>query len=155
MDRLTYDFCIGENHCWEVHGADNNICADVCKDQGDKGCEDCPIRKAIDRLAAYEDAMPIERAQELAQAEKDGRMVILPCRVWDVIYHVFDSCNLTGDCGTKMKCRGCEYRDIGIEISRFSISLLDSFGRLIPEYFLTRKEAEAALEKREVDNEAD
>lgn len=31
-----------------------------------------------DRLAAYEDAMPLERAQELAQAEKDGRLVVLP-----------------------------------------------------------------------------
>jgi len=30
------------------------------------------------KLAAYEDAMPIERAQELAQAEKDGRLVVLP-----------------------------------------------------------------------------
>ena len=32
----------------------------------------------IDRLAAYEDAMPLDRAQELAQAEKDGRLVVLP-----------------------------------------------------------------------------
>lgn len=31
----------------------------------------------VDRLAAYEDAMSLERAQELAQAEKDGRLVIL------------------------------------------------------------------------------
>lgn len=30
------------------------------------------------KLAAYEDAMPLERAQELAQAEKDGRLVVLP-----------------------------------------------------------------------------
>ena len=36
------------------------------------------LDKAIDRLAAYEDAMPLDRAQELAQAEKDGRLVVLP-----------------------------------------------------------------------------
>ena len=32
----------------------------------------------LNRLAAYEDAMPLERAQELSQAEKDGRLVVLP-----------------------------------------------------------------------------
>jgi len=32
---------------------------------------------AIARLAAYEDAMSLERAQELARAEKDGRLVML------------------------------------------------------------------------------
>lgn len=35
---------------------------------------------AIIRLAAYEDAMPLERAQELAHAEKDGRLVVMPCK---------------------------------------------------------------------------
>ena len=32
----------------------------------------------VQRLATYEDAMLLERAQELAQAEKDGRLVVLP-----------------------------------------------------------------------------
>lgn len=35
------------------------------------------LTEALNRLAAYEDAMPLERAQELAQAEKDGRLVVL------------------------------------------------------------------------------
>lgn len=30
------------------------------------------------RLAAYEDIMPLERAQELVQAEQAGRLVVLP-----------------------------------------------------------------------------
>ena len=33
---------------------------------------------AVTRLKQYEDAMPLERAQELSQAEKDGRLVVLP-----------------------------------------------------------------------------
>ncbi len=110
MDRLTYDFAIGENHCWEVHGADNLVCEEVCKNQGDKGCEDCPIRKAIDRLAAYEDTGlepeeikialdgatrefmayddlgPIDHLRELVQAEQDGRLVVLPCKVGDTVF---------------------------------------------------------------------
>lgn len=36
------------------------------------------IEPMVDRLAAYEDTMTIERAKELAQAEKDGRLVVLP-----------------------------------------------------------------------------
>ena len=96
MKRLTYDFAIGDRHCWEVHGADNLVCADVCKNQGDKGCEDCPIREAIDRLAAYEDTglapeeihklISIDRWNDAVekewlkrlQMEKDGRLVMLP-----------------------------------------------------------------------------
>lgn len=48
----------------------------------------CPIAMAYcfasqavhlrDRLKMYEDVMPLERAQELAQAEKDGWLVVLP-----------------------------------------------------------------------------
>ena len=55
MERLTYDFCIGGNHCWQVKGADNLECREVCQRQEDKGCKDCPIAKAFDRLAAYEE----------------------------------------------------------------------------------------------------
>lgn len=55
MERLTYDCCFGGNHCWQVHGADNYTCEEVCVNQGDDGCVGCPIRRAIDRLAAYED----------------------------------------------------------------------------------------------------
>lgn len=40
--------------------------------------ENGTVTLAFDRLAEYEDAMPLERAQELAQAEKDGRLVVLP-----------------------------------------------------------------------------
>lgn len=35
------------------------------------------LNNAIIKLTTYEDAMPLERVQELAQAEKDGRLVVL------------------------------------------------------------------------------
>lgn len=57
MERLTYDFCIGGNHCWQVKGADNLECREVCERQGDDGCKTCPIAKAFDRLAAIEDIL--------------------------------------------------------------------------------------------------
>ena len=54
MERLTYDFCLGGIHCWQVKGADNLECRQVCEEQED-GCKGCPIALAFDRLAAYED----------------------------------------------------------------------------------------------------
>lgn len=155
MERLTYDFCIGNTHCWQVKGADNFLCKDVCREQGDNGCEECPIKKAIDRLAAYEDTMSLERAHELAQAEKDGRLVVLPCKVGDTVYEV----NKRGFIST--------YQVISIHISSCSVlvgwnlvdgiySNLNGFevSALGKTVFLTHEEAEAALKKREeADNE--
>lgn len=54
MERLTYDFCLGDIHCWQVKGADNLECRQVCEEQ-EYGCKGCPIALAFDRLAAYED----------------------------------------------------------------------------------------------------
>lgn len=50
MDRLTYFAC----NCWQVKGADDYRCSMVCDMYGDSGCIRCPIAKAFDRLAAYE-----------------------------------------------------------------------------------------------------
>ena len=102
MERLTYDFCVGNKHCWQVKGADNLECREVCRNQGENGCTDCPIAKAFDRLAAYEEiglepedmkkafnedatlklagqilGVTPDRLRELAQAEKEGRLVVL------------------------------------------------------------------------------
>ena len=81
MERLTYDFALGGNHCWQVKGADNLECRAVCERQGDDGCKTCPIAKAFDRLAAIEeilgDEYELDRLRELAQADRDGRCVVL------------------------------------------------------------------------------
>ena len=47
-----------------------------------------------------------EHIRELLRAEKDGRLVVLPCRVGDRIYRVIDDCTFPGDCGTKRMCTG-------------------------------------------------
>lgn len=62
MERLTYDFCLGDIHCWQVKGADNRECRQVCEEQEENGCKGCPIALAFDRLAAYEDTglAPVE-----------------------------------------------------------------------------------------------
>lgn len=47
------------------------------------------IEKAVDRLAEYEDTnlTPAEVA-ELAQAKADGRVVVLPCKVGDMVWRL-------------------------------------------------------------------
>ena len=37
MERLTYDFCVMNAHCWQVKGADNLECREVCENQEDRG----------------------------------------------------------------------------------------------------------------------
>ena len=170
MERLTYDFCIGGNHCWQVKGADNLECREVCERQGDDGCKTCPIAKAFDRLAAYEDtglepeeiekAMDIvksavsafedfgvDRLAELAQADREGRCVVLPCKIGDPVWRLYDDCDFPGDCYTKQKCRGCEYRNLFIEEQAFCLSMLCQNGKLAPPYYTIRADAEDALRR--------
>ena len=82
MERLTYDFALGGNHCWQVKGADNLECREVCERQGDGGCKTCPIEKAFDRLAAIEDILgdeyDLDELAEMVQAKREGRCVVLP-----------------------------------------------------------------------------
>ena len=75
MERLTYDFSVGGNHCWQVKGADNLECREVCQIQGDKGCKDCPIAAAFDRLAAYEDTgLTPEEVQQMRWIPVEERL---------------------------------------------------------------------------------
>ena len=87
-----------------------------------------------------------EHIRGLLRAEKDERVVVLPCRVGDRIYRVVDDCTFPGDCGTKRMCKGCEYRNLFIEQTRFRLYLLTDDGKLRRGYYRTREEAEKALE---------
>lgn len=72
MERLTYDFCIGGNHCWQVKGADNLECREICEQQEGEGCKSCPIATAFDRLAAYENTgLEPEEISQLKTAVSD------------------------------------------------------------------------------------
>lgn len=56
-----------------------------CSGGGYRMTDDKKDQERLDSLAAYEDAMPLDRAKELAQAEKNGRLVVLPCKVGDEV----------------------------------------------------------------------
>ena len=92
------------------------------------------------RLADLESLCSYTRLRELAEADKDGRLVVLPCKVGDTVYfallgriiekQVFSIVSFSNS--TRIYCGGTsEYfrpEDIG------------------KTFFLTREEAEAALE---------
>lgn len=107
----------------------------------------------VDRLAAYEDSrlspedaanlhailrmgdgMTLMRLRELAVADKDGRVVVLPCKVGDTVYRL-------------------QYIEqtprritVGVVPIKFALIWLEEFGKTV---FLTREEAEKALAELE------
>ncbi len=74
MERLTNE-CWRNFDPWEMCGQDH-YCKRGCHELG--GCtKGCIVPKVYCRLAAYEDTgLEPERVAELAQAEKDGRLVV-------------------------------------------------------------------------------
>lgn len=143
----------------------------ACSEHCNKECFDCKeIDKIIDRLGTYEDAglepEDVRRLQkdwtsliitidemgcmphlrELYEAEKDGRLVVLPCKVGDTVYmpvgkwgtitgYEADECDgfhiaRDGVLQIKAKCYSGNHGTYGVP------------GKTV---FLTREEAEAAL----------
>lgn len=104
MERLTEKHYLAEDHYMK--------CSEDCN--VDMDCVDCQaFDKLIERLAAYEDigmtpeeikapftedtminleaqAMGVEpsRLREIAEADKDGRVVVLPCKVGDTVWRI-------------------------------------------------------------------
>jgi hypothetical protein len=112
------------------------------------------------RLKAYEDMVdletlnntPISRLAELAEADRDGRVVVKPCKVGETVYFARANPIL-------------QYKVTGYEMGEASISQVRSKhidketgltfnftfrpGSIGKTVFLSREEAEKALEERE------
>ena len=152
MERLTYDFALGGNHCWQVKGADNLECREVCERQGDDGCKTCPIAKAFDHLAAIEDILgneyDLDRLREMVQAKREGRCVVLPCKKGDTVWRIVHDATPHV---TKDRCTDIKYENGDIWVHLIGDIVMGgwNFGKLL---FLTHAEAEAAL-RREQDEQ--
>ena len=173
MERLTEKHYLAEDHYMK--------CSEDCN--VDMDCVDCPaFDKLIERLAAYEDTgltpeevLPkdkadeialklmrladlerlcsYERLRELAEADKDGRVVVLPCKVGDTVWIVgtvrklYSAKVRTFFCGHTSAVRG---DDDGGHIHMIRTTECDiqmqEFGKTV---FLTREEAEKALQEME------
>lgn len=165
MERLTEKYYLGTDHYMKCSGN-----CDV-----DMDCIDCPsFDRLVKRLAAYEDTglepesvealklsimgkaiseikefsgLPIARLRELADADKDGRVVALPCKVGDTVWAILDGAQYARKCVV-------EYATIG---RCFTVVVFHTADRTREQYgvpaaafgktvFLTREEAEKALE---------
>lgn len=140
MERLTFDgnFC-DISQCRELPCPRNNNCTqrkvwEKLKAYEDLGLEPEEYKRALSadimvRVAAGALGVPAERLRELAEADKGGRVVVLPCKPGDTVYMI--SWRLNGR--------------HEIEERVFSLTYFDpaKYGK---DYFLSREEAEEALE---------
>lgn len=95
------------------------------------------------RLADLESICSYTRLRELAEADKDGRVVVRPCKVGDTVYRIVRDADphITRD-----EARNMYFADdmtLCVELVGGRIILSEKFGKTV---FLTREEAEKALE---------
>lgn len=170
MERITSE----ENFCY----------LSMCEELEQGGCPEgahCTERKVWERLKAYEDTglspeevehlklasmgkaiaeitefegIPIDRMRELAQAEKEGRCVVLPCKVRDKAWYLtgkpsaarqphFDRIDSEIVGGFYYDERGLQVR---LNYFHGNHGTYGFFGKTV---FLTREEAQEALKERE------
>lgn len=144
MERLTFDgnFC-DIAQCRELPCPYNNACTqrqawERLKQYEDSGlspiaCEEA--RKIEDGLSKHD--YSIARMVELMQADKDGRVVVLPCKVGDTVYRLQYVEESPG-----------RFIVDAVPI-KFALIWLNEFGKTV---FLTREEVENALEAMKYGN---
>ena len=160
MERLTFE----GNFC------DIAQCRELpCKYDGN-----CTQKEVWERLKAYEDAglspqacaeareieetlsgcdYSISRMVELMKADKDGRLVVLPCKVGDVVYGFHGEKTILPmvakwiETNTDGWCIAVQYTPMAPRFYRFS-----DFGKTV---FLSREEAEKALREIQGKEDAD
>lgn len=113
-------------------------CSKDCQEYGH--CLDCEkFAKMMDRLNKYE------------QAEREGRLVVLPCKVGDNVYFLLQE--LDGEWYVSSPHRITEIGTRGFWTSAFPLekpNAMDDFtswGEFGKTVFLTKEEAEKALER--------
>ena len=162
MERLTEKHYLGTDHYMK--------CSENCN--MDIDCIDCPsFDRLVEHLAAYEntglepeevdkltkdwndlctvlgECGGITRVKALAEAEKEGRLVVLPCKVGDVVFGIHNGQTILPmvakwiETNTDGWCIAVQYAPMAPEFYRFS-----DFGKTV---FFTQGEAEKALEAME------
>ncbi len=89
----------------------------------------------------------LKHIRELAEADKDGRVVVLPCKVGQRVFALMDMDKHISECEVKRIGMGNEIGFIGLEPigargREYGVAL-NGFGKTV---FLTREAAEKALE---------
>jgi hypothetical protein len=172
MERLTKWNELSHKHAYYPRCFEEPRYGSGCK------IKDCPFETAVcERLAAYEDTgltpercaefaradaegryivmrdaeqEGVARLRELAEADKDGRVVVLPCKVGDTVFARLDNkSKYVCECKVKQIVVGnigfVTFAPIGAPEREYDVSLR-GFGKTV---FLTREEAEKALAEME------
>ena len=103
---------------------------------------------ALEELNAYKELGSLDRLRELAEADREGRCVVLPCKVEDDVYiNIFGrTLPFTVISISQMASTPTFKAQHGIRL--VYIFKADDVGETV---FMTREEAEAALKVREQD----
>lgn len=152
MERLTFDgnFC-DISKCRELPCPHGGNCTqrkvwEKLKAYEDLGFEPEEYKRVMSadimvRVAAVALGVAAERLRELAEADKAGRVVVLPCKVGDKLYRVFAGEIFEHRVGS-MKYFAIQGR-WDIETYPFCPCVESSIGKTI---FSTREDAKKALE---------
>lgn len=106
----------------ETHGA---TCKETCEEHE---CSDCPISKAINKLAAYEDA------------EEQGLLLRLPVAIGDKVYEIIEETVP----GHHFYISEYEIQDVSAKAVKYADDWCE-YG--YPNLYLTREEAKQALKQ--------
>lgn len=151
MERLTFNgnFCeIAQ--CRDLPCQNGGSCSprkvwERLKEYEDSGLtpEECAVYGEADREGRYivlrdAEAEGVARLRELALADKDGRLVVLPCEIGTATYYIHYPIAFYPDESEPEIKRGI-----------FTLIDLDRFGHSV---FLTREEAEEKLKEVQKDN---
>ena len=166
MERLTEKHYLGTDHYMKCSGSCNV----------DMDCIDCPsFDRLVERLAAYEDTglepeqcenakaivesafsddtSKAERIRELLKADKDGRVVVLPVRpvltqsIGSMLYIIEDG-EIVEDSLCEALVGMASNGEINIFYTTLSAQISFEQADIGKTVFLTREEAEKALEEK-------
>lgn len=110
--------------------------------------EQCENAKAIIESAFSDDTSKAERIRELLKADKDGRLVVPPCKAGDTVYEVTSRKTISEyrvkAIRVELFCTFIEWDIVAgfVDKSIFGVPV-DEIGKTV---FLTREAAEKALE---------
>ena len=166
MERLTEKHYLGTDHYMKCSGSCNV----------DMDCIDCPSFDClVERLAAYEDTGleprevsaivkersdlctvigecgGIDRLRELAEADKDGRMVVLPVKpvltpIISSMVYIIDDGDIYEDALYEADVGMSESGKTNVVYTTLSDQMIFEQADIGKTVFLTREEAEKALE---------
>lgn len=109
---------------YEIKGTNGELCRETCEKYK---CDSCPIQKAIDKLAKYEDA------------EGQGLLSRLPVAEGANVFCIGSCGEICDDYETD--CEVCGEHKV-VFCMNFDINMVEQFGKTV---FLTKEQAEQAL----------